>query len=390
MIQQGQHSQWYLLLLRRSALAATLHAGLACGVAAPHGPIPRTLEGHTQLSSFVPPFAYEAYIRGELALARGDFDDAAAHFELATAAPEEDPYLLARLAWAQARAGRAQEAEQTLEHALALDPCSESAWFTRAELAQLAGDAAGADAAFARASECAPLSLRAPVARARALGRAGKTAAALEVLGAFSSQAEPARARVALEALLQAGSDPAQLAYALETWLAYEAPDAATLQEAALWALKHDFPSLAARIREHHRGPFSKQWDAQINKALGDREGMRILLAQSTAEELGGAGAAAEFALFAGDPERAELEATSALAGAQTDALFALRAQARFALGRSEEGLEDVRAIGDRALRRETLLALLAESGSPALARELARASSASSAPPSPGPERTQ
>lgn len=318
----------------------------------------------------MPPFAYEAYVRGEMAIARGAFEEAVGQLELATAAPEEDPYLLSRLAYAQARAGNPQEAEQTLAHALKLDACSEAVWLTRAELAELAGNLGKADSAYAQASQCAPLSARGPIGRARALDRAGKPGATIEVLGAFAGREEPDRARVALEAFLH-GSDPAVLAHALETWVAYEAPDSATLEHAASWALQRDLPALAQRVREHHKGPFPKHLDARIARALGARAQLRSLLSQSTAEELGGTRSTAELALFAGDYERAELEATSALATAPGDALHALRAQARFALGMREQGLEDVRAIGDGNVRREALLGLLARSGSPALSQEL-------------------
>jgi tetratricopeptide (TPR) repeat protein len=352
-------------------LLLALLGSFACRGSAPQAPIPRTLEGRTQVSSFVPPFAYEAYVRGELAIAQGAFDEAVGQLELATAAPEEDPYLLSRLAYAQAHAGRPQEAEQTLHHALQLDACSEAVWLTRGALAESAGTLSVADAAYARASESAPLSPLAPIARARALDRAGNQGAVMEVLGAFSSSDEPARARVAFEALMH-GSEPAELAYTLETWVAYAAPDTLALERAARWAVEHGFPTLAARVRGHHKGPFPKQLDARIDQALGDRAQLRTLLSQATAEELGGARVAAEFALFAGDAQRAELEATSGLAAGATDALYAIRAQARSALGMDDESLADVRAIGDGGLRRETLLVLLAQSGNPALSRELA------------------
>jgi tetratricopeptide (TPR) repeat protein len=365
---------WACLLLVLSASA--------CQGRGPLPTVPRTLEGQTRTSSFVPPFAYEAYVRGELALAKGAFDEAAAQLELATAAPEEDPFLLSRLAYAQARAGQPREAEQSLEHALKLDPCSEAVFLTRGELSEQAGDLERAKQAYARASECAPQSTRGPLAHARVLERAGQPSEAVEVLSRFAgAQAggetgtggrEPgaALAQVAFEAALK-GRDPVVLAHALESWIAYEAPDTRSLQRAAAWALSQGVPNLAQRVIEHHRGPVPKALHVEIARALGEREQLRLLLPQALAEDLGGAQHTAELALYAGDLARAELEATSALASAPSDALHALRARARFGQGDWQPAVDDLRAIGDLRARRAAVLAVLEDSGNPALAREL-------------------
>src|SRR5690606_8041459 len=97
----------------------------ACGGAAQPPTIVRTLDGQQRPSPFVPPTAYEAYMRGELALAQGQYAQAMAQLELATTAPEEDAFLLTRLAYAQALAGFVEEAERTLSHAARVDACSE-------------------------------------------------------------------------------------------------------------------------------------------------------------------------------------------------------------------------------------------------------------------------
>ena len=197
-----------------------------------------------------------------------------------------------------------------------------------------------------------------PHRTARALDRAGKPGATIEVLGAFAGREEPDRARVAFEAFLH-GTDPVVLAHALETWVAYQAPDSATLERAAAWALQHDFPALAQRVREHHRGPFPKRLDASIARALGGQVSCVRCCRSRRPRNLAEPGYS-RAGPFAGDYERAELEATSALSANPVDALYALRAQARFALGMRAQSLEDVRTIGDREVRREALLGLLA------------------------------
>jgi hypothetical protein len=367
----------------RRALAALLClTGSGLGGCRPTGgaaPISRTLGGQTRVGAFVPPFAYEAYVRGEAALARGAFEEAAAQFELAGAAPEEDPYVLARLAYAEARAGRPRDAERSLEHALALDPCSEAAWLTRAELAELAATREQNQAklelalqAYRRAGACAPRSLRGPLGEARVLEQMGRTSEALLALARFEGAADqPTAARAAFEAALR-GTDPATLAHALETWTAYQAADAESVERACRWALAHGAPALAARLRDQHPGTLPRSLDAAIARELGELPRLRLLV-EGPAEELGGQRAAAELALVAGAYERAELEATAALAATPGEpALLALRAEARAALGQLELSLQDLRAIDDAALRRRAALAVLARSGQPALAGELA------------------
>lgn len=332
--------------------------------------IPRTLNGTTELTPFVQPFAYEAYVRGELALAQGAFSEAARQFERSSEAPQKDPYVLARLAYAQARAGKGEAAAKTLEQALLLDPCAEQVWLTRAELAERAGDLHEALLAYSRAGDCAPKSSRGPIGKARALGNAGKPSEALEVLGQFAGPDTALTARVAFAAALQ-GTDPAVLAHAFETWVAYEAPDIDSVVQAATWALKKGLPGLSLRLRQHHPGPFPIALEAQILRGNGRREELLQLLEQVPASDLGGARSTAELALFAGNFERAELEATTALSTSHADDLRALRALARILLGQREGALADLRAIVDPEAKQRAVIEVLARDGSPALALEL-------------------
>ncbi len=353
-------------------VAGSLLSVLGCGGTRGPESIPRTLGGETQLGPFVKPSAYEAYVRGEILLAQGKYAEAAAHFAQSAAEPDDDAYLLARLAYAQARAGSPDAAARTLEEALEHDPCSEAVWLTRAELAELAGDRDGALFAYGRASECAPRSNKGAIGKARVLYRTGKPSEALEVLSPIKGPDTHATARLAFEAALQA-RDPAVLAHALETWVAYEDPDEESLVRAAALALARGLPDLAQRLRGYHDGAFPVMLEAQILRETYQRKELSSLLVRTPAEELGGAQATAELALFAGLFERAELEATTALSHGPSDALLALRACARFALGEHALALSDLKAIRDEDVRRTTLLSALATSGKPALAKELER-----------------
>jgi tetratricopeptide (TPR) repeat protein len=344
--------------------------------------VQRTLGGERHTGSFVPPFAYEAYVRGELALAEGRPDEAVNHFELATAAPDEDPYLLSRLAYAQALAGQGSAAERTLRHAESLDACSEALWITRAEIAEHAGDLARARDAYARAVSCAPESPRGVLGLAQVLDRQGQGASAIEVLERFSAQ-HPEAARVAEAAfeLALRSRDGALVTHAIESWLAIAPPRSRTLERAVEWALAQDLPELALRLYEHAPAADRPELECRIHVARGDREQVRAVLLRSDAESVGGHERAAELSLFAGAYERAELEASSLLLTGESDRAHELRARARTALGMGREAAEDVLAVQDLATRRRLALELLAATGAPQLASELATLEPSGSAP---------
>jgi tetratricopeptide (TPR) repeat protein len=350
-----------------------LLAGAAgCGAARRGEPVQRTLGGRPTQGSFVPPFAYEAYVRGEIALAQGRPDEAVTHFELATAAPDEDAYLLSRLAYAHALAGRPELAERTLRHAEEIDSCSEALWLTRAEIAEHAKDLPRARDAYAKAAACAPLSPRGVLGLAHVLDREGSSARAIEVLERFA-QSHPEAPRVpetAFELALRSG-DGAVVAHAIDTWLSLSPPRSRTLERAVEWALEKDLPELSLRLYEHAPAADRPELECRIHVARGDRERVRAVLVRADAQSLGGHARAAELALFAGAYERAELEASSLLFQGPSDRGRVLRARARSALGRATEAAADAMAVEDATLRKQIALELLSESGAPKLAAEL-------------------
>lgn len=321
--------------------------------------------------AFVPPTSYEAHVRGELLLAEGRAAEAVQAFERATTAPEEDPYLLSRLAHAQLLAGRRDDAQRTLDHAAELDPCSEAVWLTRGFAAERDHRPIDAQAAYERAAHCAPRSPDGLLALARLLQASGAHAAALDVLADAAERPFGARAEQALARSLS-DADAAALAHGLASLSLHRAPHADTLESAIRLALARDLPRLALRAREQHTTRLSPALEAAVLEANGAREQLAALLAQRTVDELGGPEATARFALAAGAYERAELEATTALARGHSDALRVLRGQALLALDQPDAALADARAVRDPARRRSLLLELMAGAGQPALARELA------------------
>jgi hypothetical protein len=352
-------------------------AALALCLAACHAPasqetVPRRLAGEPVPGDFVPPFAYEAYVRGELALARGNAEEAVRQLELATAAPSEDAYLLSRLAYAQSVAGQSKQAESTLAHAETLDACSEALWLTRAEIAVDAAQLERAEEAYARAAACAPASSRAVLGLARVLEKRGQPGRAAAVLERFvASQPDAPRvAEAALELALRT-TDGARVAHAVEGWLASAPPRTHALGRAAEWALANGRPELALRVYEHDPAGARAELEARIHRARGDRERVRAVLARADAGSLGGSAQAAEYALFAGAYERAELEASALLVHESSDRAHALRARARALSGRQAEAVEDLLAVRDPSVRLALALELLSAAGAPALAREL-------------------
>jgi len=363
--------RWNGPRIRACALLLCLSAA-ACGGALPDR-IPRTVHGSTLRGAFVPPYAYEAYVRGELLLAEGRPAEAAAQLELASTAPDEDPYLLSRLAYAQLLSGSRAEAERTLAHAGRLDRCSEAVWLVRGALAERAGDLAAARGALEKATRCAPHSARGELALAELLASHGQPAAALDVLASAAQRPYGAPAERALESSLTS-ADAATFVHALADLGAYRAASSEALEHAIRLSLQRGLPRLALRLREQHAARLPPALEAEVLVANGLLDELAALIAASDAGALGGHERTAEIALQAHAYERAELEATSALSGRTSDAMHALRARAALALGHGRAAFPDVLAIHEATLKRAVLTEALAALGAPALARELSAA----------------
>ncbi len=351
-----------------------------CATATTDAEIPRTLGGEMRLGRFVPPFAYEAYVRGELALARGDIEGAVAQFELATAAPDEDAYLLSRLAWAQALSGDSKGAERTLAHAAKVDGCSEPVWTTRARLAERTRDLARARAAFAEATHCAPYSAAGPIGLSRVLVALGERERAQAVLEAFALRVDRPESYEAALALALVREDSIAVGAALEGMLATGAPPATTLHAAIEQALALDRPLLAARLMDHARPAVPPTLAARVCLARGDVACAQGKLAMTATAALGGAAEATELLLAAELFERAEVEASVALVSSPSPRLFLLRARARAALGQTHAALEDLAQVhgSEHATAvRALLVSLTRKAGLSGLAQELAPQASA-------------
>jgi tetratricopeptide (TPR) repeat protein len=344
---------------------------LASCASLPDAPEAEISGGTTPARRFVPPFAYEAYVRGELLLAAGEADQAVLQFELATAAPDEDAFLLSRLAEAQAAAGDREAALRTLAEAERVDSCREEVWLTRGKWAEAEQDGEAAERAYQRARLCAPNSERAEVALYRLWKAQGREAEALKLL---TEEGAAPRARSKSVLLLHAlqHEGVAEVRFALDSWLgagALAAPDLAAL---LAQVTARNEPSLALTFKDLRLLPLDQGTRAKLAVQSFDREGLRALLAEQSDQALGGPEPAARYALAARDYERAELYATLAESHASSDALRALKAEALSALGERERALSETRDIHDAALQHKLACAQLARLGLSELASELA------------------
>ncbi len=370
-------ARWCPALTLLGALAGALGL-VSCAAGTPGAAPANDAARAAQKRAFVPPFAYEAYVRGELALAEQRPDQALLQFELATAAPEEDAYLLSRLAEAHAQTGDRESALRSLAEAERVDGCQPEIWLTRGKWAEADKDAEAAELAYRRAIGCAPDSERARVALYRVLRDAGREAEALKLLsdpgGAGRGPGESVRLLHAL-----AHDDVAVARFALDSWLEAGALRGEERERVLGAVVARAEPSLSlaftalSRMEALVQGRGDQKLWAELALQALDLSRLRALLAEHGEDALGGPERAARLALAAKDYERAELYATLAANREPSDSLQALKAEALISLGQHEAALTEVRAIKDPALQRRAAQEQLARLGLPKLAEELAR-----------------
>jgi thioredoxin-like negative regulator of GroEL len=257
---------------------------------------------------FVSPYAYEWFVRAELARSQGDSAGAAEAYESALTSGDDDPYLLARLAEAREASGDHPAADRALASALERDPSSEAAWLARGRIALQRGDQPGALAAFARAEQVAPGSSEAPAQLAEVLRAQGHPERAIAVLER-ASQRGPRTARAALRARLElarARHDGAALAAAAADWLAYAGADLALLRRTAAELFAAGEPVLAERVLQALPDDgHDALLRLQVALALRRNERALLLLASNPPEAFGGSANVADAFLQLGKPDRA-------------------------------------------------------------------------------------
>lgn len=288
-------------------MRAALLTGLLClGACAPKTyPVARTIDGVREVGTFVSPFAYEHFVRAELAAGERDAE-AVELYELARAGAQDDAYVASRQAEAEIRLGQLDAAERTLAEAEALEPDTEELWLATAELRLAREDADGAMNALVRAARLDPTSPTPVLRIAERLARDGAAQRALEEL-AEGLQDHPAVLRAQLSLALEQG-DARRAATAAEKLAARVPLVVGELVQAGRAALEAGRPALASRLLAGpalDREPGVPALRARTLLALGEREAAEALVLATAPDALGGRGEAARLLLAIGHTEMA-------------------------------------------------------------------------------------
>jgi predicted Zn-dependent protease len=223
---------------------------LLAGCARSVGPtVPRRIDGEVVTGAAFRPEAYERFIEGELAVARGDLE--AARIAFAGASPERDPFVLARLAEVIARQGDIDEARRLLADGARRHPESEAVWVARARIAEMADRPDEALEAYGEAMRIAPRSARPVLGAATLLERRSRRAEALEVLARYVAR-EPSRSPGVwwryLVLLVDASSSEPSVEEAAETLHRLSPRHDDALRELATRVLAEGHPELALAL----------------------------------------------------------------------------------------------------------------------------------------------
>lgn len=342
------------------------------------GEVTRTVGGQARRGIFVSPYSYEHFLRGELAYAAGDWAHAAEEFRAARAGPEDDPFLIARLADCFDRLGREAQALSLLEEGESLDPDSELVHLARGHIHARHERIEEATAAFARASAAAPESEAGPLALSAMLrdDHPSEANAVLERylarVGDRSAGAGAARARLRL--FVERG-DALGAVEAVRQILRVAPTRAPEIRDAVQTALDRDRPELALRLSRALPPQDAPTVQLEAALAAGETELARGLVAGWMPSDTAGVVRVAEVTLALGDNARAVELARVAVASEGG-------APAALVLGRA------LRANGERAEAARVLATIepgsqawpaapielaetLADIGAPALAAEV-------------------
>lgn len=337
----------------------------------PAGPteVARVVGGERRGGAFVSPYAYERFLRAELATARGDDATAAEEYALARLGPRDDALVAARQAEALDRLGRLERADATLEEARSIDPSSEAVALAASRIAERRGDEEAALREAVRATEYAPDSLEAWRRVADLVGQTDRVPALLQRLGD-----DPASVRARLVSAIDA-RDALEAEVALEALQRVASVRRDEVAEVIELALARGRPALAAHLAERLvNGSAHATLRVRAYLALGRHTDAEGILASESPSAFGGPLATAELWLRAGRPERSVDLAQEAAALGDPAAPVVL-AEALLALGELAEAAAVAssvpRDLGEAARARHVLREATTRAGLPALAAEV-------------------
>ncbi len=288
---------------------AVVGAALGCAVAPP--PLSERVASRWIRRSFASPTAYEAFLRAELARARGDWEQAEHQYDLASFADDRDPWIVGRRVRSLVDAGHRERAVVVARAATRLFADDAGTWLLLAEVLEDSSDAAERAAAIARAVALDPADREVRAASTRLAARVTVTDATMRPTATPTAVAD----RFARE---------------------------------GAWA--NAARALAPRALRHDASALERVALAVARICAGDAPGARALLARVHP----GTGVASRTALAwlawrAGDAARASEEAALAMVEAESGAA-AVRAIALVDEGRLAEALSVAALVlaGDR------------------------------------------
>jgi len=332
--------------------------------------VTRVLGGEHVRGAFVSPYAYEHYLRAEMASARGDFAQAASEFASARLGAEDDPFLAAREAESLDASGDHDGADRVLAEGRRLFPTSEALFLAQGRMLEARGDRSGAARAFVQAIEAAPLSSQGPLALSALRLAQGARESTITPLVRYLARApergaDALKVRLRLALLRGAVDDALTLAEALGT-----SSDSERRQLTRL-ALDAGRPAAAARLATGLRATNDRALLLQALMAAGRVDEARAMLRGEAPETLGDARAWADFVLALEDSQHAAASLEEALV--THEALRPALVEAELRASRPAQAMEllapllsrDVdaptRALLGRALRRGGLAGLADE-----------------------------
>jgi tetratricopeptide (TPR) repeat protein len=302
--------------------------------------IVRRMEGVRHVGTFVSPFCYEWFSRAELFVARGEIEKAVQAYRMALTGPDEDTFVLARLAEALDQLGKTDEANEALERAESIDRDSEALWLTRASLAEKHGRIESAIEAYQQAERVAPASIEPPLALATLLNKQGARERARAVLEGFQARSPKSSARAAKAemALAITEGDVNRSAEVAEAMLRLVPIDIKELCQAVRLALDSEQASIAVKVFEHlPKRACDAELELRFYLKTNQYAAAEQLLFSAQSESFGGLVPTARAYLAIGKPELAERLAQEALVRQPSNEALVIEAECELQQGRLPE-----------------------------------------------------
>lgn len=251
----------------------------------------------------MPAYAYEWFLKGEVAAAKGAHEESAIALETALAAPTDDALVLSKLAIEYDRSGESRRADRTLAVASRLHPRSMEVAFAEGEILKARGATEAAMAAFQRARRLDPRAEAPVVAIAQLLDDSGRALRAQGLLREYVETCafeESVHARRLWLQMARRDADAEGLALALS------AAGKTNGQEAAQIALGRDQPAAAARILSGRLSNTEERtlWIRAMLRSGRVDEALELMSTRDS-ETFGGRAAHAELLMAAGQFDRA-------------------------------------------------------------------------------------